>query len=660
MSHYYLTTPIYYVNDHPHIGHIYTTVVADTIARYRRLNGDEVYFLTGTDEHGQKIERAAAERGVEPIVLADEVVARYHSLWREMGISHDDFIRTTDPRHARGVCEVIARMASSDDFYVAQHEGWYCAGCETYYTEKELLEDSKCPIHGSPTEQRSEENVFFRLSKYQQALLDWYDTGSVEPESRANEVRRFVSEGLRDLSVSRANVDWAIPFPGYPGHTVYVWLDALSNYVTALGFGAEPDGQGLYRTFWEEGNERLHLVGKDILRFHAVYWPAFLMSAGLPLPSKVWAHGWWLRDDQKISKSVGNVVRPDDLVEAFGVDGLRYFLLREMVFGQDAKFSDEAFIDRYNSDLANDLGNTASRLVTLSRRAFGDRLPPERGDGELAEAAVVAIAEYRREMDEFAFSKALEALWRLLSKVNHFLVANEPWKKLKDPSLLGEVSGVLGDALEAVRIVTVGLLPFLPEKAPEVLAAVGAEVPDTFSALDWGGLPTGGELPAITPIFPRIDKKAYLAGAAVAEVAARATEPKPQPADQPKPQAAAKVKARGKDEKAMSEKIKIDQFFEIELRVAEVKAAEAVPKSKKLIQLTLDVGEESHRTVVGGIATGYQPEDLVGRQVVIVANLAPVKLMGIESNGMVLAAEEGGTPVLLRPERPVANGTRVK
>ncbi len=654
MSQYYLTTPIYYVNDHPHIGHIYTTVVADTLARYRRLCGDDVYFLTGTDEHGQKIERAAAERGVQPIELADEVVARYHRLWQQMGMSHDDFIRTTQPRHIRGVEEIVARMAKSDDFYVAQHEGWYCAGCETYYTEKELLADSKCPIHQTPAEQRSEENVFFRLSKYQQPLLDWYDTGSVGPESRANEVRRFVSEGLRDLSVSRTNVDWAIPFPGYPGHTIYVWLDALTNYVTALGFGAEEpaEDKDLYRRYWQDGGTRLQLVGKDILRHHAVYWPAFLMSAGLPLPTNVWAHGWWLRDDQKISKSVGNIVRPDELLESFGVDSLRYFLMREMVFGQDARFSDEAFIDRYNSDLANDLGNTASRLVTLARRAFSDHLPPEQGDGELKAAAATATLGYRQAMDEFAFSRALESLWKLLATTNQFLVAHEPWKKLKDPAASGELSGVLWDALESVRIVTVGLLPFLPEKAPEVLAAIGAEIPDHFAALEWGGLATGAELPAIQPIFPRIDKKAYLAGAE-----------KP---DAGKSEAAGKAKstqsakAESQDEGAQSGKIKIDQFFDIELRVAEVKAAEAVPKSKKLLKLTLDVGEDSPRTVVGGIASGYQPEDLVGRQVVIVANLAPAKLMGIESNGMVLAAEEGGTPILLRPERPVANGTRVK
>ena len=600
MNHTYLTTPIYYVNDHPHVGHIYTTLVADTVARYRRLAGDRVYFLTGTDEHGQKIERAAAERGVQPIELADEVVARYHTLWAQLGVSHDDFIRTTEPRHARGVEAVVRRIAAADDFYVSQHEGYYCTGCELYYTEKELLEGSRCPIHESAAEPRSEENVFFRLSKYQDRLLEWYDTGAVAPPSRANEVRQFVAQGLRDLSVSRTNVGWAIPFPDYDGHTIYVWLDALSNYITALGYGATGTDEDLYQAFWQNDGVRLHLVGKDILRFHAVYWPAFLMSAGLPLPTKVWAHGWWLRDAQKISKSVGNIVRPDDLLEKFGTDSLRYFLLREMVFGQDASFSDEAFVDRYNSDLANDLGNTASRLITLSHRAFDSHLPPERGGDALKAAAEAATTSYRREMDAFAFSRALESLWKLLAETNQYLVANEPWKKLKDPELRGEVSEVLWNAMEATRIVAVGLLPILPKKAPEVLAALGAEIPSDLGALAWGGLPLGAELSSVTPIFPRIDKKAYLADAEAVPAATGAKEPKAAKAQKP-------AKSKRAEPEGPAGTISIDQFFGTELKVAEIKAAEAVPKSKKLLKLTVDAGESSERTVVAGIAGNYPP-----------------------------------------------------
>lgn len=658
MSRFYITTPIYYVNDHPHIGHIYTTLVADAISRYRRRKGEEVYFLTGTDEHGQNIERAAQKRGIRPIELADEVVARYHSLWKDFGISHDDFIRTTEERHHAGVFEMVRRIEANGDFYTSHHEGWYCSSCEAFYTEKELLPGSLCPTHERAVERREEENVFFRLSKYEDALLDWYDSnpGCVQPESRFNEVRQFVASGLRDLSVSRSNLDWGIPFPGYEGQTVYVWLDALTNYLSALGFGRGAEGMGLYDQYWQGDGVKVHLVGKDILRFHAVYWPAFLLSAGLPLPTQVVAHGWWLRDQQKISKSVGNVVRPDDLIASFGIDSLRYFLLRDMVFGQDATFSDEGFIDRYNSDLANDLGNTVSRLVTLSRRAFGDRLPPTPGNA-LEESARELIATYHRHMDAYAFNRGLESLWKLLAETNQYLVAHEPWKKLKDPDALGEVSEVLWCGLEAVRLVAAALLPILPEKAPQVLAALGFAEGEG-ETLEWGVLPTATDLPAVSPIFPRIDKKAYLGDAA------QAAEPKA-------PQKKAKKKEKPVEDKAVkaeataaeateTERIDIDTFFATELRVANIEAAEPVPKSNKLLKLTVEIGEAEKRTVVAGIAKAYSPDELIGQQVIVVANLKPAKLMGVESNGMVLAASEDGRPVLVRPRAVVAPGTRVR
>ena len=682
MSSFYITTPIYYVNDHPHIGHIYTTLVADTIARYRRRGGEEVYFLTGTDEHGQKIERAAADRGIAPIELADEVVARYHELWQRLGISNDVFMRTTEPRHADGVRELVRRMAAQGDFYVDQHGGWYCTGCETFYTEKELVDGERCPIHERPAERRDEQNIFFRLSKYQDALLEWYDQpGTVQPESRRNEVRQFVAGGLRDLSVSRMGLAWGIPFPEHEGQTIYVWLDALTNYLSALGLGAEGDeARQLYDTFWASDGTRVHLVGKDILRFHAVYWPAFLMSAGLPLPTTVWAHGWWLKDDQKMSKSVGNVVRPDELIEHFGVDTLRYFLLRDMSFGQDASFSDEAFIDRYNSDLANTLGNTVSRLVTLSRRAFGDRLPPSAGNA-LADRAAELIAEYRRHMDGFAFHRGLEALWRLLDEINQYLVAEAPWKLLKDPdeANLAKVSEILWCGLEGVRLVATALLPVLPEKAPQVLRALGeGDDAGDWSRLEWGLLASGRELPAVEPIFPRGDKKAYFA-----QTEGGANEPAAKPSKKK-----TQNKSKKTQEKSMTDtatqtsvtqteapadatteadeasepaepKISIDQFFETVLRVATIQEAEKVPKSSKLMQLTVDVGEDAPRTIVAGIAKAYTAEDLVGKQVVVVANLKPAKLMGIESNGMVLAATDDGKPVVLHPAAPVPNGTRV-
>jgi methionyl-tRNA synthetase len=643
MSSFYVTTPIYYVNDLPHIGHIYTTTVADTLARYRRLAGDDVYFLTGTDEHGQNIERAARKEGVAPIELADRVVSRYFALRDRLGFSNDDFIRTTQERHRRGVEAIIRRIEDAGDLYTATHEGWYCSPCETFYTEKELAAGNTCPVHGTPVEWKSEENVFFRLSKYQQPLLDWYDTQPepVRPATRRNEVRSFVEAGLRDLSVSRANVEWAIPFPGYPGQTVYVWLDALTNYISALGFGGEgSEEDSLYRKHWENGDVRLHLIGKDILRFHAVYWPAFLMSAGLPLPTTVWTHGWWFRHGGKISKSTGNIVRPDDLIDRFGADPVRYFFLREMVFGGDASFSDEAFIDRYNSDLANDLGNTVSRLVTLSRSAFGGKTPPVHcDDNPVREAAARQLPEYRAAMEELAFSRALEALWRILAEANQYLVAREPWKLIKTEGPTERLSRILWNGLEAVRLVATGLLPFMPKIAPQVLAAIGVpEAPASFDALAWGGLPTNAELPEPKPIFPRIDKKEYLK-----EVQA------------PSPQKSDKRKKEGE-----TNLITIDKFFETELKVGTIQAAERVPKSEKLIKLAIDLGEETPRQIVAGIGLAYPPEDLVGKQVTVVANLQPAKLMGIESQGMVLAASIDGKPVLLHPDTQVPAGTKVK
>ncbi len=635
MPFFYVTTPIYYVNDLPHIGHSYTTIVADVVARYRRLAGDEVHFLTGTDEHGQKIERAAAERDMAPIELADQVVARYRELWPQLAISHDDFIRTTEARHRAGVEELVRRIEAAGDLYLGRHEGWYCVACEIFYTEKELLAGRRCPVHETAAEWRSEENVFFRLTRYQEPLLAWYEAHPdfVRPATRANEVRSFVAAGLRDLSVSRSTVSWGIPFPEHSGQTTYVWLDALTNYISALGFGQRDDGP--YRRFWQGEGSRLHLVGKDILRQHAVYWPAFLMSAALPLPTTVFAHGFWLRDERKVSKSVGNIVRLDPLIERFGPDPVRYYLLRDMVFGQDAQYSDEAFVERFNADLANGLGNTLSRVVTLSRRAFGGGSPPERcSDNPLITLAEQATTEYRAAMEELAFDRALKALWRLLDGANQYVVEREPWKLLQGEGPTPQVSRILWNGCEATRIAAVGLLPFMPRLAPRVLAGLGlASPPAGLGALAWGGTPTGTSLPEPEPLFPRIDKASYLAAAETAAA----------PAAQ---------------ETAM---ITIDQFLETELRVGTVRAAARIPKADKLLQLTVDLGEGEPRTLVAGIAQEYAPESLLGRQVVVVANLQPARIRGVDSQGMVLAAVTADDrAVLLQPDGAVADGSRVR
>ena len=634
---FYVTTPIYYVNDLPHIGHLYTTMVADTIARYRRSLGDDVRFLTGTDEHGQKIERAATAQGMPPRALADRVVARYHDWWKTLSITHDDFIRTTEERHARGVVELIRRIEASGDLYTARHEGWYCTACETYYTEKELLPGNRCPDHGTECSWQAEENVFFRLSKYQQPLLDFYrdHPGFVVPASRFHEVTSFVEGGLRDLSVSRTNLTWGIPFPGRPGHVVYVWLDALANYITALGFGGDDDS--LYRKYWEDpAGERVHLVGKDILRFHAVYWPAFLLSAGLPLPSRVAAHGWWLRDEKKMSKSTGNVVRPDALVAAFGPDALRYFLLREMVFGADASFSDEAFLERYNADLANGLGNAVSRVVRLCVNAYGATPPVPCDENEIRAAAEPALGAYREAFERFEFSRGLEAIAGILKQVDGYVAARQPWKMASEEGKPESLARILYAAAEGTRLAAAALSPVLPASAPKALAALGA--PDE-TRLTWGALPANRPLAPAVPLFPRIDARKFFeqGGSPMSESTAA-------------PAASAEAP-----------RITIEEFQKIELRTARIVAAEPVPKSKKLMRLDVDLGTEK-RQIVAGIAARYSAESLVGRTVVIVANLQPARLMGLESNGMVLAASlpETGEPVILMPEADVPPGSRVK
>jgi methionyl-tRNA synthetase len=671
MVSFYVTTPIYYVNDRPHIGHLYTTVVADTLARYRRFRKDRVRFLTGTDEHGQNIEKVARREGISPIEVANRHAPVFSQLWQSIGVTNDDFIRTTEPRHKAGVDELIRRIAGNDDFYLAGHEGWYCASCEAYYPEKDLVEGA-CPVHGSKPEWQREENVFFRLSRYGDRLLELYEKGVngrpfVYPESRLNEVKSFVQQGLKDLSVSRTAIKWGIPFPGYPGHVVYVWLDALTNYISALGFG-QADSH-LYQEFWQGDGDRLavHLVGKDILRFHAVYWPAFLMSAGLPLPSQVVSHGWWLKDLKKMSKSTGNVVRPAELIETFGVDALRWHLLAEMVFGQDANFSDESFLNRYNADLANGIGNTVSRAVRMAFDAFGGNTPSEScNDNDVMRAAEVAVRDWTDGFENYRFHDAVDAIRRLLAAIDGYIASREPWKRIKTEGMTPALSRIHYNALEGLRLVAVMAAPIVPATAAAILKRLGIDggvESLSRSDLAWGQLPLGSPIDKPSPLFPRADVKAYLSAPPLKEKTVQ-DEPKTVPPVVPAAEAAAPVQAAPAPVTAAvteTPRITIDDFAKLDLRVGEVLAAEKVEKSKKLMKMSIRVGEEV-RTVVGGIATAYKPEDLVGRKVVIVANLAPAKLMGIESNGMVLAASLPGTgePSLLAVDPAVPSGTRVK
>jgi methionyl-tRNA synthetase len=656
MAKFYVTTAIHYVNDLPHIGHMYENVVADVIARHRRRMGDDVWFLTGTDEHGQKIERSAAKEGILPIELADRVVANHHELWTKLNISNDDFIRTTEGRHRVGVLELIQRIQERmpDDIYLGEHSGWYCQSEETFVPENQVRD--RRDEDGHPVEWTTERNLFFKLSRYTQPLLEHYRAHPefIYPPSRMNEVMAFVEQGLKDLSISRTSVKWGIPFPGHSDHVIYVWMDALTNYISALGFGSgDAADQAKVDHYWPAD---IHLVGKDIVRFHAVYWPAFLMSAGLPLPKRVVGHGWWLRDDQKISKSLGNVVRPVNILDDFGADPFRYFVLREMTFGNDQNYSDEAFLNRYNSDLAKGLGNALSRSVKMAATYFDGKTPPVAcDDNDLRNAAKELVPEYLRAMDELSFHRALDIAWRLVSAVDRYIVTREPWKMFKQTGGDDALSRVLWNCLEALRVVFVMAAPMMPATAAEGLRRIGAD-PNAIGGdeLTWGRLPNGAPLVVGDGLFPTIDAAAY--------VGAKTGETKTMEETKTKEEAAAPAGPPVETTQAAPPdlaRITIEQFMAVDLRVAEIKAAERVPKSKKLMKLSVSTGD-AERTIVAGIATSYTPEQLVGRKIVIVANLEPKALAGIESNGMVLAASVDGEASLLAVDPGVAPGTKVR
>ncbi len=658
---FYITTAIHYVNDDPHIGHMYENVIADVVARHRRRMGDDVWFLTGTDEHGQKVERAAAKEGILPIELADRVVSHHHALWKKLNISHNDFIRTTEGRHRVGVYELLQRIRerNPDDIYLGEHAGWYCQSEETFIPENQVRNGKDESGHG--VEWTTERNYFFKLSRFAEPLLAHYraNPGFVYPQTRLNEVVAFVEGGLKDLSISRTSVTWGIPFPGSPEHVIYVWLDALINYTSAVGFGSgDHASKAKFEHYWPAD---VHLVGKDIVRFHAVYWPAFLMAAGLELPKRVVGHGWWLRDNEKISKSLGNVVRPQNIIDDFGADAFRYFLTREMVFGQDQNYSDEAFITRYNGDLAKGLGNTLSRSLKMASTYFDGKTPPVPcDDNELLRASKEIVPEYLRSMDDMAFQRALEAAWRLVTAVDRYIVAREPWKHIKEHGADEALSRVLWNCLEALRIVFVMVAPFMPATAAEGLVRIGSDA-DAIGAdaLAWGGLPNNTLLSGGDALFPTIDSEAYVGtpvGAGRDAASGQGTgEAKKMEESKPAPPPAETTPAAPLD----VVKVGIDQFLAVDLRVADVRAAERVPKSKKLMKLTVFTGD-GERTIVAGIATKYTPEELVGRKIVIVANLEPKPLAGIESNGMVLAASIDGEPTLLSVDPAVPAGTKVR
>ncbi|MDH3284477.1 MAG: methionine--tRNA ligase [Acidobacteriota bacterium] len=632
---FYVTTPIYYVNDLPHIGHTYTTVVADALARFHRLKGDDVHFLTGTDEHGQKMQRAADARGVTPKQLADSVVENYKKIWPALGISHDDFIRTTEPRHRRGVYAMFEkiRKIEPDAIYKGTYKGLYCTGCESFYAANQVV-GGLCPDEGHPVEEVEEESWFFRLSTFEERLLELYATRPefVMPATRLNEVKGFVAEGLRDLSISRsrAQVSWGIPFPRDDEQVIYVWFDALTNYISALGYGS--DDEARYERFWGEGAGRsqLHLIGKDILRFHAVYWPAFLMAAREPLPTTVFAHGWWLSDEKRMSKSRGNFVRPGELLDDFGPDAVRWFLLREISLGLDGSFSDEALIDRANADLANNIGNLFSRVVSLVARDEDGTVPATDSlyDDELREHRRRAGARFSESFERHDPGGALRAITDWADAVNRYLVRHEPWRRAGREQTC---SRLLNTACRELAHIAVRLHPAMPMAAGRLLRMIGlpedplaidaaaGEPPDLLGVEDW---PVAGRaVRAGGAVFPRIDKKALLAGAAG-------------PAGPKRKEAQAKVSGESQEGTA---RIGIDTFLKSDLRTARIVEAEPHPNADRLLRIVVDLGGET-RQIIAGIAGTYSPEELVGRTIVIVANLKPTKLRGLESQGMLLAA----------------------
>ena len=674
---FYLTTPIYYVNARPHIGHAYTTIACDAVARRKRMLGIDTFFLTGTDEHGQKIQRSAQAAGKSPQQFTDEVSGEFRALWDRMGISYDKFIRTTSAEHKRGVQELFRTLKKNGFIYKGKYTGQYCVFDELYVDA--VGPGAPCPECGRPTETVSEENYYFKLSAFEEKLLKLYQEqpGFIRPETRRNEVASFVRGGLRDLSISRSSFKWGIPVPDDPDHVVYVWLDALSNYITAMGYGS-PDkkDQERFQNYWPAD---VHMIGKEIVRFHCVYWPAFLMAAGLPLPKSVMVHGWILFEESKMSKSRGNIVRAETIGEVLGWDALRYFLLREIVFGQDGSFSFDALVQRFNADLANDLGNLSSRTLSMITRYFKGEVPypsatvsRTTADDAIQRQAEDTIKSYGELFDDFQFSRALETSWALVGAVNKYIVENEPWAIAEKPDegSRARLATILYTCAEALRIVTALSHPVLPESTAKIWTQLGlGDIKKVkLKGLKWGQLPLGTKLGKVEGVFPRADKSAIERMQKMEEQRAQAPQ-KEQPAGsgaqagEPATQAATgptQAAPAATGTAAVQPRITIDDFTKVELRVAQVKHAEKVKGADKLLRLEVDLGTEV-RQIVAGIALAYEPEKLIGRKIVIVANLQPRKLRGLESNGMLLAASIGdGQPVLAGFLEDVPIGARLK